>query len=81
VSRDSLVRDDPHFRSYLINDPDYFGSLTPRLEFFVYAGRRSKIDATAATHNTWSRLLGKNGDEISIITYDSILDAFLARGY
>jgi hypothetical protein len=54
-------------------------TVTPTLRFFVYAGRRAPIDATAARHNTWSRLLERLGQTITLKTYDYIVDDFLAE--
>ena len=69
--RDTLVSEHlPYF------PPDYFEALVPTLEFFVYAGRRSKIDLNATTHSAWSQLRNDGGDSINIKTYDSIIDTF-----
>lgn len=48
----------------------------PNLNFVVFAGRRSRIDATTARHDTWSRLLMENSS-IVLKSYDYLLDAFL----
>jgi hypothetical protein len=45
-----------------------------RPEFYVYAGRRSEIDASVARHNIWLRLRNPYRN-IVIRTYDSLLDA------
>lgn len=49
---------------------------TPDLNFFVYAGRRSQIDASQQRHDKWSELRNYSRD-ISIKTYDSLIDSFL----
>jgi len=46
------------------------------LWFFVFAGRRSTIDATTARHEAWSKLIMDNKDDIEIRSYDNIIDAF-----
>lgn len=72
-----LVKEDDYFGPFLISNPDSLKSwLPPRLQFYIFAGRRLKIDATPATHDTWSRFLKKNRD-ITIRTYDYIVDSFL----
>jgi hypothetical protein len=71
----SLAREDYYFGK---KGPDYFKSWVPDLWFFLFAGRRSKIDENTARHDAWSRLLKENSD-IVIKTYDYILDAFLDR--
>jgi hypothetical protein len=48
----------------------------PDLRFFVYAGRRSQIDASQQRHDKWTELRGYSRD-ISIKTYDSLIDPFL----
>ena len=48
----------------------------PDLHFFVYAGRRSQIDASQQRHDKWSELRNYSSD-ISIKTYDSLIDSFL----
>lgn len=61
-------------------NPDYLKFIgMPDLQFFIFAGRRSKIDTNRVTHDTWSRLLKENKN-ITIKTYDYILDAFLDHG-
>jgi TIR domain len=59
-------------RSYLLG----LERCPPELQFFMYAGRRSYIDADTDRHHTWSRLL-KNNSSVSIKTYDNIIDMFL----
>jgi hypothetical protein len=61
---------------HLADDPEYFDSWVPELDFIVFAGRRSEIDASPARHNIWSQLRNYRND-ISIRTYDSLIDAFL----
>jgi hypothetical protein len=51
-------------------------SEVPELHFFVFAGRRSTIDESAARHESWSKLLNENRD-VTIKTYDFLIDAFL----
>jgi len=62
--------------AYSFGSPEYFNTLIPELEFFVYAGRRSQVDETPDRHNCWSQLRNY-GDGISVRTYDSIIDEFL----
>jgi hypothetical protein len=66
-----LGSDHPLFRDY----PDSYGSVVPDLDFVVYAGRRSEIDASQARHDKWSGLRNYS-DDISITTYDSLIDSF-----
>jgi hypothetical protein len=47
-----------------------------RVSFFLYAGRRSEIDASSARRDLWTPLRNY-GDRISVRTYDNLLDAFL----
>jgi hypothetical protein len=76
--RNDLIRADGGdlFVSRLTTRPDYFDGLVPNLQFFIFAGRRSSIDASTAKHDTWSRLLKQNSD-IQIKSYDHLVDAFL----
>jgi TIR domain len=50
----------------------------PDLSFFVFAGRRSSIDANKRAHAIWSELLKENRD-ITIRSYDYLIDGFLDR--
>jgi len=65
-----------YFNSLVLEKPDCLDSLVPNLKFFIFAGRRRNIDLTPATHDAWSRLLKDNGD-LTIKSYDYIIDAFL----
>jgi hypothetical protein len=47
-----------------------------RVHFFLYAGRRSEIDADPIRRNLWTPLRNY-GEGISVRSYDSLLDAFL----
>lgn len=49
-----------------------------RIYFFVYAGRRSEIDASAGKHDLWTPLRNYRHN-ISVRSYDHLLDAFLPR--
>jgi hypothetical protein len=56
--------------------PNLFENVMPQLQFFVYAGRRSEIDASPARHDMWSQLRNYR-DYITVKTYDNLIDAFL----
>jgi hypothetical protein len=47
-----------------------------RVHFFLYAGRRSEIDANPIRRGLWTPLRNY-GEGISVRTYDNLLDAFL----
>jgi hypothetical protein len=66
VSQNSWWREDPHSYDFAPLD----------LRFCVYAGRRSQIDASQQRHDKWSELRNYSSD-ISIKTYDSLIDSFL----
>jgi hypothetical protein len=67
--RDLILRDDSPYYSYLRDD-------VPNLRFFVYAGRRSEIDASPARHDIWSQVRNYS-DHIEVRSYDRMLDQFL----
>ena len=74
-------KNDTQTQARLREELGYGRSATPELFFFIFAGRRSSIDASRARHNAWSKLLQKNRD-ITIKSYDYIIDAFLKQqGY
>jgi hypothetical protein len=59
-------------------DREDYSRLEPDLWFFVFAGRRSRINANRRTHSTWSELLKENRD-VTIRSYDHLIDGFLGR--
>jgi hypothetical protein len=73
--RNWLAPEDSEWRS-LFERSGYFDSLVPELEFFVYAGRRSAVDTSPERHNSWSQLRDYHAN-ISVRTYDNVIDAFL----
>lgn len=73
-TRDALLPEDHFLHPYFTSD--HFKAFVPTLKFFVYAGRRSKIELNAVTHSTWTQLRDDGGDTIDIKTYDSIIDTF-----
>jgi hypothetical protein len=73
--RSWLAPEDSRLRA-IFGDPEYFNSLVPELNFFVYAGRRSQVDVSPERHNRWSHLRNYR-DNIVLRTYDNLIDAFL----
>jgi hypothetical protein len=50
----------------------------PKLNVFVFAGRRNTIDATATTNSAWSPIVRTSAlSGIEIRSYDNLIDAFV----